>query len=189
MRRALKVTGATIALVAPLAAGWAYTAGATVGMTDSGPLGLFSNETVDEFAVDGYLITRESRDGVVTMTVADQDGTAIDQGELPADIADRVSYYESDWQPSMDSAFGFEDGGTCYVVPELEPSSDYQVVEDDNDNVRVVEAETDADGNMTVAAAEYDNSDLSEDDREALRQGNASFADIGGGTEIDPCDS
>lgn len=191
MHGALKALAAGVALVAPIGLGWAYTAGATVGDGGSALGSIFEDETVDEFAVDDFLITRESQNGAVSMSVRGPDGVEVDLAELPPDIADRVDFYESEWTPALATpVFDSEGGVTCYLVPdELARGTAVHVVEDDNDTTRFFEASSDGDGDVEVRAVEFDNSDLSDDERRALLDGSAeAFDNVSGGTELAPCE-
>lgn len=192
MHGAFKALAAGVALVAPIGLGWAYTAGASVGDGGSALGSIFEDETVDEFAVDDFLITRESQNGTVSMSVRGPDGVEVDVAELPPDIADRVEYYESEWTPALAApVFDSEGGVTCYLVPdELSPGSNIQVVEDDNDTTRLFEASSDDDGDVDVRAVEFDNSELTDDDRRALHDRSGRGLDtVTGGTELAPCES
>ncbi len=192
MNGALKTLAAGVALVAPIGLGWAYTAGATVGDGGSALSSMFEDETVDEFAVDDFLITRESQNGAVSMTVRGPDGFVVDLTELPPDIADRVDYYESEWSPALASpVFDSEGGVTCYLVPdELEPATAVHVVEDDNDTTRLYKASSDGDGGVEVRAVEFDNSELTDEERQALHDGiDEAFDSVAGGTELAPCEN
>ena len=191
MRGLLKTLVATTALVVPVAVGWVYTAGATVGDGGSPLDTFFEDETVDEFAVDDFLITRESHNGVVSMSVVGPDGTEVDLGSLPSAIAERVSFYESEWTPALSGPVFESDGGvTCYLLPEdLSPGADLGVVEDNNDTTRVFAASVDGDGDVDVRAFEFDNDGLSAEERQALREdGVHVLDDLTGGTELSPCD-
>ncbi|MGI9599255.1 MAG: hypothetical protein ACR2QK_24035, partial [Acidimicrobiales bacterium] len=169
MRRTIKAAAAVSALVAPVAVGWAYTAGASVGEGGPGLAGLFSDETVDEFLVDDFLITRESHDGVVSMSIVGPDGAAVALEDLPADIADKVVFYETEWSPSEESEFATVDGVTCYIGPaDMEPYDDFGVVEDINGRFRVLEARVDDGGNVTIAAHEYQPGVLTPEQEESL---------------------
>ncbi len=191
MRTALKTMVAAVALTAPVAVGWAYTAGATVGDGDRGLSTFFSDETVDEFAVDGYLITREGRDGAITMEVTGPDGATIALDDLPGDIAERVDHYENHWSPLDEGpAFGTtDDGESCYEVPDLSgPGVVVDITENDDNTIRMVEASTDVDGVISVQAKEFQNAELSAADRAAILAGEKGLDDLSGGTELVPCD-
>lgn len=150
---------------------------------------MFSDETVDEFLIDGYLITREGSDGAVTMSIVGPDGTPIPSTDLPAHIAERVSFYESDWSPSDDSRFDVVDGAACYdILSEMGPNSDLQVNEDTNTVIRVRDAETNGDGDLTARARQWDADELTPEQRDGLATGDLRLADIPGGTDIPACD-
>lgn len=188
MRRPLRVVAGLTALVAPIAVGWAYTAGASVGDGGFGVVGLFTDdETIDEFLdEDGYLITRESYGGVVTMTVVDPDGVELAIDELPAEIAARVAYYESDWSPPT-APFQVEDGVTCYTI-DGDARPGYGVVEDIDGLVRAIQVEAGDDGAVTIEAREWAPGTLTAEQQRALQVDDIPIADTPGGTEIGACD-
>jgi len=186
MGRTIKFLAAGAALVAPVALGWGYTVGATVG---EGGGGFFSDHTVDEFLVDDHLVTREGSDGVITMTVIGPDGAAVAIADLPAAIADQVAFYESEWHPNDSSSFEVNDGDACYRIDEdLGPNEDLSLVEDRNGVFRVIEATADADGQVTVGAAQFGQGVLSGSEQDGLHDGSMHLDDLSGGTPIEACD-
>ncbi|MGH1493716.1 MAG: hypothetical protein ACRBK7_30700 [Acidimicrobiales bacterium] len=189
MRRTVKGLAAAAALVVPIAVGWVYTAEASVGENGSGFAGLFSDETVDEFLIDDYLITRESQDGAVTMSVVGPDGAAVALAELPSEIAERVSYFESEWAPEESGpTFEIVDGVACYIAPSgLGANDDLDVFEHDNSVIRALEAKADDSGTPTVQARQWDFDDLTPQQRDQLSAGDAELADLPGGAEIAAC--
>lgn len=185
MFKTFKILGAVIALLTPIVAGWAYTAGASVGDVTGPFSGMF--DTVDEFSVDGYLILREEHDGIVTMSVTSPDGAALAADELPAAIAEEVAFFEHDWvepPPSFDT----RDGVGCWQPHNLLPSEEELTVSTDDDTVRVLEVLVDDIGNETVTAMEFTRDEFTEDHEEALHTGTLRLTNIEGGTPIPPCE-
>ncbi len=176
------------AVVAPVGAGWAYTADASVGDGGFGLAGLFSDEQIDEFAEDGYLITREDFGGEITITVTGPDGDEVPIGALPPEVADRVDYYENDWS-LVDFASPFQQVGgiTCYDLGG-DGGPGFGVVEESNGLVRAIQVEAGDDGDV-VEAREWAPGTLTAEQLAALNVDDIPVADLPGGIEIPACDS
>lgn len=182
---------ATAAFLAPIALGWAYTGDMSIDMD------VLSGHTIDEWngpeGYEDYMIEREGRNGVITMTVTDPSGNVVPLAELPADVAAEVGYYEHDWEEPESEDENFidtRDGVSCYLVadiPGAEPGEVNEMHWNENLELVIYEHTLNEDGTITVQATEWADGVLTESELEAfIASGNP--ADLPAGRELNACD-
>lgn len=185
MTKSMKALAATIIFIAPVLLGWAYTSAASVG-DDSSIEDEFGEHTIDEFTVDGYLIGREGRDGVITMSAIGPDGSQVALADLPPHIATEVEYFRDEWNPAESELLMRRDGAVCYDAEQFRESGT-GVVWDENGAVWAAESYEAADGSVGVVARHWDDGELSGTELAALHDAAVRIGDLPGGTELGPC--
>ncbi len=176
MNKSAKIAVAATALMAPIAIGWTYTAGASVGFNNAEGA---QNHTIDEFEVGDHFVVREEIDGVVTEVVTGPDGNVVDAGDVPAEVAD----FLDDWTPPEDQVdFEIRDGVACYNF-DGSTDGEFDLSQTGDDGAFIVVG---ADGEVTSAI--YSGEPLGDDVVLPAIQSNQDLMELPGAVEMSPCE-